>query len=171
MKHLLTIALAIALFAIAAPTAGAASKGFKTGTYEATGPYSFTFTVSKNTCISSSNKKQRGYCFRAYGKPDVPMICPAGEGFQPNYTGFVSTPFNELLPKSGRFRSDISTFFTNGEVAGTTYFNMKLSKNGRASGALSLTEKTIRGAPGECTSGNLAFSAKRTSSKTTAPRR
>lgn len=162
MKKSAIFLVAFSALAIVAPTAGAAKKMvFKTGNYKATGAHSFRFTVTKNACKSPENKTLRGYCLRAYGSPNVAMDCPAGDGYQPDYTGFMIMPFNVLIPNSGKLRVPSQSYFGNGEVAGTTFFYMNLGKNGRASGYVNLTEKTIRGTAGECTSGNLVFSAKR----------
>lgn len=162
----MTVAIAGAL--VAAVPAGsatavpdAAPTGLQTGTYKASGSIAFRFRLVREDCFTRAGKPKFGLCLSAWGDPRVEMDCPDGEGLQPDYTTPVVLPHRVLMPTSGRLTEESVEYFSNGAEAGRSTFTVVVKKNGRASGTFVLDEVTTWGTPATCTSGALAFTARR----------
>lgn len=163
MKKSVIFLVAIAVLALAAPTAGAAKKGFKTGTYTASGDVSFKFKVYKGTCQYTSTKKRSGYCLSGISStaPRLQMICPVVQGGVKNFEEFAFLPNQKWIPKSGKIRMKFTNPIRQDE-SDTHTFNLTLKKNGRASGNLSLSaQRKSISVISTCESGVKNFTAKR----------
>lgn len=162
MKRSLPIfACAVLALAVLASPAGAAKKGFKTGTYKATGAVAFNFKIYKGTCYNKG-KKRSGYCISGTGdRPRLQMKCPVVEDGVKDYEAFGFVPNQFGIPKSGKVRIKVTNPVRTDEEDRYT-FNLNLKKNGRATGDLSLTAdvKSIS-VKSTCASGVQKFSAKR----------
>jgi len=157
---LASLIASLALLAMIAP-ASAKPKGFQTGTYTTTGDIAFQFTVKKGSCpTATGGKAKKGYCFSGFGDPQHVMDCPAGAGFQPDYSDYITFPYNARIPTNGKVTAKLYSYFSNDEIAGTTYFNIKIDRKGKATGSVTKESVTTWGTPATCTTGPLRFKAK-----------
>ena len=164
------VALAVAVTGVvtaAIPAASASavldapSISLQTGTYKASGSIAFRFRLVREDCFTATGKPKAGLCLSAWGDPRVAMDCPDGEGFQPDYTTPVTLPHRVLMPRSGRLAEESVEYFSDGSEAGRRTFTVVMKANGRASGTVVLDQATTWGTPTTCTSGALAFTARR----------
>lgn len=142
--------------------AGAAKKGFKTGTYKASGDVAFKFKVYKGSCYVSSRKKKNGYCVSGIGSPpQVTVDCPDVPGGVRDHQTLTFVPNQKYLPSSGKIKISFRNTTRADEWDDHT-FNLTVKKNGRASGSLSVTStvKSIS-VQSTCPSGVKKFTAKR----------
>lgn len=162
MKRLLVLAVvALAALVLSVP-AGAAKKGFKTGTYTATGDVSFKFKIYKGSCYHSGSKKKKGYCVSGIGSPPrVPVDCPEVSGGVKDHEATAFVPNQKYLPSSGKIKISFRNEVRTDEWDDHT-FNLTVKRNGRASGSLSVTStvKSIS-VQSTCPSGVKKFTAKR----------
>lgn len=151
--------LALAVFAV---PAGAAKKGFKTGTYKATGAVTFSFKIYKGSCYRKG-KKRSGYCVSGTGstRPRLQMKCPVIEDGRKDYESFGFVPNQFWIPSSGKVRIKVTNPVRTDEEDRYT-FNLNLKRNGRATGNMSQTSdvKSIS-VKSTCASGVQKFTAKR----------
>lgn len=163
MKKFAFLITVLAVFAIATTPASAASKGFKTGTYTASGDVSFKFKVYKGSCYHSGTKKRSGYCLSGISSttPKLQMICPQVQGGVKDFQAFAFLPNQKWIPKSGKIRIKFTNPIRTDETD-THTFNLTLKKNGRASGNLSLSaQRKSISVVSTCESGVKNFTAKR----------
>lgn len=162
MKKFVVLAVACAAALALSVPAGAAKKGFKTGTYTATGAVAFKFKIYKGSCYATGSKKKKGYCVSGVGSPPrVAVDCPDIEGGVKDHTATAFIPNQKYLPKSGKIRISARNPIRTDEWDDLT-FNLKVKNNGRASGDLSVTS-TVKSSTVQstCPSGVLKFTAKR----------
>lgn len=158
-----TALVLVAMLTVLAAPSSAKKKGFKTGTYTASGDIAFKFTIKKAACSTyGGGAPKQGYCFSGFGDPKHAMDCPEGSGMQPDYSDYVTFPYNVRIPSSGRLSVTMYSYFSQDVIAGTTWFNIKLGRNGKASGSVKKDAVTTWGTPATCTTGELKFTAKRT---------
>lgn len=151
-----------ALMSLVATPAMAKNNGFQTGVYKTTGGVAFSFTIKKGECPTvNGGKSKAGYCFSGYGDPMHTMDCPDGAGFQPDYEDYITFPYNARIPSNGKIKVAMNSYFSSEEVAGTTYFDIKIKRNGKATGSVQKDAVTTWGTPATCTTGVLRFTAKR----------
>ena len=161
MPSLRIVALATVAALSLAVSPASAKSGPQTGTYKAQGDISYRFSVTKAACPPGTPANKRYYCFSGLDDPEHLMDCPDAAGYQPDYSDYVSFPYNVRIPKNGRIVEVSEAYFSDGVVASTTEFHIKIKRNGRASGWVKMDAITTWGPPGTCTTGKLAFTAKR----------
>lgn len=178
MKRLLLVLLAVVLATtlVVVPAQAKKKKGFKTGTYTATLQYSssdgtfgnttFKFKVYKGVCYkqkSGSLVKVNGYCLSGKGPtPSIPLDCPDVPDGPADTTGFVFMPNQAWIsPKTGKFHISFRNQ-THGEDWEQLTTNIKLKRNGKASGDFQITEQisSVK-ATSVCNSKQYSFTAKR----------
>lgn len=159
--RLLTLVTVAATCLIVTPAA--AKPGPQTGTYKAKGAggVSFRFTIQKAACPPGTPPTKMFYCFSGFDEPKPLMNCPDGPGYQPDYYDYVVLPYNVRIPKSGRFMEVSKGYYSNGVVASTSEFHVKIKRNGTATGWLRKEAPTTWGTPTTCSTGKLSFTAKR----------
>jgi hypothetical protein len=153
--------LATMAVALAIPALASATSGPQTGRYKATtsAGTAFEFRVVKATCappVRGGNQHQKkGFCFAPVTDPTIDLKCPDGA----EYGGESYALFEELLSSSGQ----LSTPETSSD--GTTgVFHITVDRRGHASGYFQIVEQHYaEGAqtPTPCPSGKITFSAKR----------
>ncbi|HRY09669.1 MAG: hypothetical protein KDB83_02305 [Actinobacteria bacterium] len=155
------VVVACCALVLAGVTPAAAKSGPKTGTYRSTGDIEFRFTVTKEQCRLPKGKLVNGFCLSGIDKPQAPVDCPDGEGYQPDYSDYPSFPYLARIPKNGKVNWSSTTFFASGDEAGKNYFSIKIKRNGTAKGWVRLDRVSTWGIPTTCSTGKLNFTAKR----------
>lgn len=162
MKRLIVLAIVCVTVLALSASAGAAKKGFKTGTYTAKGDVSFKFKIYKGSCYHSGSKKKTGFCVSGIGSPPrVPVDCPDVPGGVKDHEASTFIPNQKYLPSSGKIKISFRNPIRTDEWDDHT-FNLTVKKNGRASGSLSVTS-TVKSSTVQstCPSGVKKFTAKR----------
>lgn len=131
------------------------------GRYKATGDLAFTFTIKKGACPPGTLPTKVFSCFYGDSDPKYLLDCPDAAGFQPDYEDYISFPYNMRIPKSGKISDVSNAYYSDGSVASTTTFQVKIKKNGTAKGWVRKEAPTNWGPAGTCSSGKLSFTAKR----------
>ena len=131
------------------------------GRYKATGELAFTFTVKKGACPPGTPPTKVFSCFYGDSDPKYLLDCPDAAGYQPDYEDYISFPYNMRIPKSGKISDVSNAYYSDGTVASTTTFQLKIKKNGTAKGWVKKEAATDWGPAGTCSSGKLSFTAKR----------
>ena len=158
----LKIMMLAAVAALSLTVAPASAKsGPQTGTYRATGDISFRFSVKKDACPPGTPANKIYYCFFGIDDPQHLMDCPDQAGYQPDYSDYISFPYNYRIPRNGRIVNVGKGYFSTGVVATTTEFHVKIKRNGKASGWVKKDAITTWGPPATCTTGKLTFTATR----------
>jgi hypothetical protein len=173
MKRLLIAMIAVMALLLAASPALAKKKGFKTGLYTATLKYStadgefqnttFKIKVYKGTCYTRKGAKKNGYCISGYGpSPSIPLDCPDVNGGAADTTGSVFIPNQAWVSsKTGKYHHSFKNQ-THGADWEELTTNIKLKRNGRASGDFQINELiTTTTTTTVCASKKYTFSAKR----------
>ncbi|MCU0295010.1 MAG: hypothetical protein MUD05_03030 [Candidatus Nanopelagicales bacterium] len=151
----------LAALCLASAPATAKPADVQTGRYKATGDIAFTFTVKKGPCPPGTPESKVFSCFFGVTDPKYLLDCPDAAGYQPDYEDFVSFPYNMRIPKNGKISDVSEAYYSNGVVASTTIFKIKIKKNGTAKGWVKKEAPTDWGPAGTCSTGKLSFTAKR----------